>query len=332
MTCSSNLVMIQTSLRLLTRLNLQQVYSGYQQGSSCAQCSDDFELYDEDPKKSDNQSFYEASTLGSLRLEKNESTVESCSAADLKLSKTSTESTINESSSFIPTKNPYATPSAVQTVLSCAVHDYDTRKNLPLNALVDSTLQPTSSELRPSPFRSTTFGASCLSAITDKHGLSNAITLAMKPKGSKMSFEKLRLTAKSSSDPRKQKLQQKKLNDLIIKEIMMLFRLYKDQQSVIPLHLTKITSELSDDALEYIGEKGGLRKFLNDRPKFFRLKKMERRGGWYVTTSIDICERFAGNFQRSIASTFDEETSSCFDEMSRDDETPESFTKAQEST
>ena len=91
----------------------------------------------------------------------------------------------------------------------------------------------------------------------------------------------------------------KRINDGIMKEIMKQFRLHDNGEKIVPLHLTEINAALSDEVREHLAMKGGLLRFMKDRRAFFRLKKMQKQGGYYITTHVHIRERFAGNLKRT---------------------------------
>ena len=104
--------------------------------------------------------------------------------------------------------------------------------------------------------------------------------------------------AKEGKGTKSEKKSTKKLIDCVMREIMVHFRMSRNGEKIVPIHLTELNSKLSDVALEFLATKGGLLRFLKDRNPFFRIKKMIKQGGYYVTTHVHVCERFGGLLDR----------------------------------
>ncbi|KNH09345.1 hypothetical protein XU18_0030 [Perkinsela sp. CCAP 1560/4] len=320
----------------LARTLLQHVYSGYQKGKLNTQSSETFELHEEDPEQSEDRGFYNTVSLSSLR-KQDESILHMQKTKEARPTQKNPSQILSTeklegslTNKFIPVNNPYLTQHSSNTSLFASVNKkIDHTLSYPNT---DVTISDPPDQLQTSPFKSTQFGSACMAAIPQTKNIAHTIAQARNPRAAKEHFweNSGRYRDSKNLTPKQQKLCQKRLNDVVLKEIMMQFQLYKDEERVIPLHLTKINSSLCDETIEYIGQKGGLLKFVTDRPRYFRIKKVKRSGGWYVTTSVDACEKFAGNFSRKIKTTvYEEVDSQCLEKVNLLDEVLDTTSKTE---
>ena len=293
---------------VLTRVYSHQSYTGYQRNKQCSQKDKHIELYDEDLSVKKKGLLYNAVSVCSLkRLDK-------CLSQEIKLEKEKREITGEKRNS--PDKiKLFKESEKIDSPVFCANLPFlspqreVTQSNLytlpgvqPKNKVTlekeKNQLLCSTTELQPSPFASTAFGEKCTRNFITMNTTRDAISSAMNW-GKSGTSHKNKAKSSEKGTPHDQNVSQKRLNDFIVKEILTQFRLYKDEERIIPIHLTKISENLCDETMEFLAKKGGLLKFIKDRPKFFRIKQVAKSGGWYVTASIDVCERFAGNFHRN---------------------------------
>ena len=142
--------------------------------------------------------------------------------------------------------------------------------------------------LQPSPFAQSAFGEKMKAAFREVHSIS---TTAHALRSSSSLRKPISKNLKSKSDI-SDMTREKKMNAMITSDIVGQFRLHADNKRIIPMHLTRVNQNLSRTTIEHLGNRGGLLKFLRDRPQFFRLMKIENNGGWYVTIGFDIFKRF----------------------------------------